>query len=401
MTRRQTWLVVAAALVFALLFGIRQSQALFIRPLSASTGLGIAAISLAFACAQLMWGITQPVAGAIADRYGSGRVIALGGVLVAAGSVLTPYATSTWALVLLIGIVTAGGAGMAGFGVLMSAVGRTVPPEKRGIVSGIVNAGGSFGQFAVVPTAQLLTWMLGWVGAITALGVMALAVAPLARVLRGRPEATVTSHDVRAPDSMQQAVRDAWADPSFIYLTAGFFVCGFHVAFIATHLPGMVAHCGLPPEVGAWSLSLIGLFNIAGSFAAGSAIARWRMKSVLSLLYASRAVAVLSFLAAPKTTATFMVFSVVIGFTYLATVPPTVGLVAKLHGMRFLATLFGIVMLSHQVGGFLGAWLGGTLFERTGSYDSMWLIDIALAISAALIHLPIKEAPRLRPVLVA
>ena len=401
MTRRQTWLVVAAALVFALLFGIRQSQALFIRPLSASTGLGIAAISLAFACAQLMWGITQPVAGAIADRYGSGRVIALGGVLVAAGSVLTPYATSTWALVLLIGIVTAGGAGMAGFGVLMSAVGRTVPPEKRGIVSGIVNAGGSFGQFAVVPTAQLLTWMLGWVGAITALGVMALAVAPLARVLRGRPEATVTSHDVRAPDSMQQAVRDAWADPSFIYLTAGFFVCGFHVAFIATHLPGMVAHCGLPPEVGAWSLSLIGLFNIAGSFAAGSAIARWRMKSVLSLLYASRAIAVLTFLVAPKTTATFMVFSVVIGFTYLATVPPTVGLVAKLHGMRFLATLFGIVMLSHQVGGFLGAWLGGTLFERTGSYDSMWLIDIALAISAALIHLPIKEAPRLRPVLVA
>ena len=243
--------------------------------------------------------------------------------------------------------------------------------------------------------------MLGWVGAITALGVMALAVAPLARVLRGRPEATVTSHDVRSQDSMRQAVRDAWADPSFIYLAAGFFVCGFHVAFIATHLPGMVAHCGLPPEVGAWSLSLIGLFNIAGSFAAGSAIARWRMKSVLSLLYASRAIAVLTFLVAPKTTATFMVFSVVIGFTYLATVPPTVGLVAKLHGMRFLATLFGIVMLSHQVGGFLGAWLGGTLFERTGSYDSMWLIDIALAISAALIHLPIKEAPRLRPVLVA
>ena len=401
MTRRQTWLVVAAALVFALLFGIRQSQALFIRPLSASTGLGIAAISLAFACAQLMWGITQPIAGAVADKYGTGRVIAVGAVLVMLGTVLTPHATSTWMLVLLIGVVAAGGGGMAGLGVLMSAVARALPPEKRGIASGMVNAGGSFGQFAVVPTAQLLTWMLGWVGAITALGVMALAVVPLARVLRGRPEATVTSHDVRAPDSMQQAVRDAWADPSFIYLTAGFFVCGFHVAFIATHLPGMVAHCGLPPEVGAWSLSLIGLINIAGSFAAGSAIAHWRMKSVLSLLYASRAIAVLTFLVAPKTTATFMVFSVVIGFTYLATVPPTVGLVAKLHGMRFLATLFGIVMLSHQVGGFLGAWLGGTLFERTGSYDSMWLIDIALAIGAALIHLPIKEAPRLRPVLVA
>jgi predicted MFS family arabinose efflux permease len=195
---------------------------------------------------------------------------------------------------------------------------------------------------------------------------------------------------------MRKAVRDAWADPSFVYLTAGFFVCGFHVAFIATHLPGMVAHCGLAPEVGAWSLSLIGLFNIAGSFAAGSAIGRFRMKS---LLYASRAITVLTFLVAPNTTATFLVFAVVIGATYLATVPPTVGLVGKLHGMRFLATLFGIVMLSHQVGAFLGAWLGGMLFERTGSYDTMWVIDIALAAGAALIHLPIKEERALRPVL--
>src|SRR5437867_172447 len=190
MTRRQTWLVVAAALVFALLFGIRQSQALFIRPLSASTGLGIAAISLAFACAQLMWGITQPVAGAIADKYGSGRVIALGGILVTVGTVLTPYAASTWMLVFLVGIVAAGGAGMAGLGVLMSAVGRAVPPEKRGVASGIVNAGGSFGQFAVVPVAQLLTGVIGWIGALTALGFMALAVAPLAWVLRGKPQAT-------------------------------------------------------------------------------------------------------------------------------------------------------------------------------------------------------------------
>jgi len=401
MSGTQAWLIGAAASVFALLFGVRQSQALFISPLNASTGLGIASISLAFACAQLMWGITQPVAGAIADRYGSGRVIALGGILVTVGTVLTPYAGSTWMLVFLIGIVAAGGAGMAGLGVLMSAVGRAVPPEKRGMASGVVNAGGSFGQFAVVPMAQLLTGMIGWIGALTALGSMALAVAPLAWVLRGRPLAAAPAQGARAEKSMREAVRDAWVDPNFVYLIAGFFVCGFHVAFIATHLPGVVAHCGLPPEVGAWSLSLIGLFNIAGSFAAGSAIGRWRMKSVLSLLYASRAVAVLAFLAAPKTTATFIIFSVVIGFTYLATVPPTVGLVGKLHGMRFLATLFGIVMLSHQVGGFLGAWLGGMLFERTGSYDSMWIIDIVLAAAAGLIHLPIKEAPKLRPALAA
>ena len=404
MTRKQLWLIAVAGLVFALIFGVRQSQALFISPLNSASGLGIAAISLAFACAQLMWGITQPVAGAIADRYGTARVIAGGAVLVMIGTVLTPYATTTWMLIVLIGIVAAGGAGMAGLGVLMSAVGRALPPEKRGMATGIVNAGGSFGQFAVVPVAQVLTGAIGWIGSMTALGVMALACVPLAWVLRGRPVAAKDAGGKAVVEkTMKQAVRDAWADPSFLLLTGGFFVCGFHVAFIATHLPGVVALCGLAPEVAAWSLSLIGLFNIAGSFGAGWAIGRYRMKSVLSLLYAARALAVLAFLAAPKTTTTFMIFAVALGFTYLATVPPTVGLVGKLHGMRFLATLFGIVMLSHQVGGFLGAWLGGYVFERTGSYDWLWYADIMLAVGAALIHLPIKEAklkPRYAPAVV-
>jgi len=317
-------------------------------------------------------------------------------VLVMLGTVLTPHAHSTWMLILLIGVVAAGGAGMAGLGVLMSAVGRAVPPQQRGLASGIVNAGGSFGQFAVVPVAQLLTGVLGWVGALSAVGVMALAAAPLAWLLRGKPQATAAGERAAPEKSMRAAVRDAMRDPSFVYLTAGFFVCGFHVAFIATHLPGVVASCQLPPEVAAWSLSLIGLFNIAGSFAAGWAIGRWRMKSVLSLLYGARALAVIAFLAAPKTTTTFIVFSMAIGFTYLATVPPTVGLVVKLHGMRFLATLFGIVMLSHQIGGFLGAWLGGRMFETTGSYAWMWYADVMLAFAAALIHLPISEAPRFR-----
>jgi predicted MFS family arabinose efflux permease len=395
--RKQLWIIAAAGLVFALIFGVRQSQALFISPLNTATGLGIAAISLAFAVAQLMWGITQPFAGAVADKYGSGRVIAIGAVLVMVGTVLTPYAQTTWMLILLIGVVAAGGAGMAGLGVLMSAVGRAVPPQLRGLASGIVNAGGSFGQFAVVPVAQFLSGAIGWVGALSAIGLMTLAAAPLAWVLRGKPAvAPPGAPDATAEKTLKQAVRGAIRDPSFGYLTVGFFVCGFHVAFIATHLPGVVATCQLPPEVAAWSLSLIGLFNIAGSFAAGAAIGRWRMKSVLSLLYAARAVAVLAFLAAPKTATTFLIFAVVIGFTYLATVPPTVGLVGKLHGMRFLATLFGLVMLSHQMGGFLGAWLGGRLFESTGSYDWMWYIDILLAVGAALIHLPIKEAPRLK-----
>jgi MFS family permease len=402
MARKQVWIIVAAGLVFALVFGVRQSLALFIGPLNTATGLGLAAISLAFAVAQLMWGITQPFAGAIADKYGTGRVVAAGAVLVTIGTVLTPYATTAWMLIFLIGIVAAGGAGLAGLGVLMSAVGRALPAEKRGIASGLVNAGGSFGQFAVAPVALLLSSSLGWVGALTALGFLSLAIIPLAWVLRGKPDAAPAAGTTGGEaKTMKAAVRDAWADPSFLYLTAGFFVCGFHVAFIAVHMPGVVASCGLPPEVGAWSLSLIGLFNIAGSFAAGWAVGRWRMKSVLSLLYAARAVIVLLFLAMPKTSTLFLVFSILLGLTYLATVPPTVGLVGKLHGMRFLATLFGIVMLSHQAGGFLGAWLGGVVFERTGNYDWMWMIDITLAVGAALIHLPIREAPKLRPALAA
>jgi predicted MFS family arabinose efflux permease len=397
MNRKQLGIIAAAALVFALIFGVRQSVALFIGPINTATGLGIAAISLAFACAQLMWGITQPIAGAFADKYGTGRVIATGAVLVMLGTVLTPHASTTWMLVILIGVVAAGGAGMTGLGVLMSTVSRVVPAEKRGLATGMVNAGGSFGQFVVAPLAVLLTGILGWVGALTALGLLSLAIVPLAWVLRGlHPSAP---QGAPLEKSMRHAVRDAWHDPSFLLLTAGFFVCGFHVAFIATHLPGVVALCGLPPEVGAWALSLIGLFNIAGSFASGWAIGRWRMKRVLSLLYASRALAVLVFVLAPKTATTFMIFAVVLGFTYLSTVPPTVGLVGKLHGVRYVATLFGIVMFSHQIGGFLGAWLGGQLFERTGSYDWVWYIDIMLAVGAALIHMPIREAPRLKPAL--
>jgi predicted MFS family arabinose efflux permease len=389
--RRQWWIVASAALVFALVFGVRQSQALFIGPLNTATGLGIATISLAFATAQLMWGVTQPVAGALADRWGSARVVAIGAVLVAVGTWLTPHARSAWELIVVIGVIAAGGAGMAGLGVLMSAVGRAVPAKARGLASGLVNAGGSFGQFAIVPLAQAFSGSLGWAGALGALGFLALAVVPLAWVLRGKAAAPAAGADARESRPMGQVLREAARDRSFVLLTAGFFVCGFHVAFIATHLPGVVASCQLPPEVAAWTLSLIGLFNIAGSFAAGWAIGRWRMKSVLAAIYAARAVAVLAFVAAPKTTTTFLVFGIVIGFTYLATVPPTVGLVGKLHGMRFLATLFGFVMLSHQVGGFLGAWLGGRLFEATGSYDWMWYVDIVLAVGAALIHLPIRE----------
>ena len=387
-------LVLAAAGIFALTMGVRQSQALFIGPLNSHTGIGIASISLAFAVAQLMWGVTQPIAGMFADRHGPGRVIAVGAIAVGLGTALTPYATSTAMLILLIGVIASGGAGAAGPSVLMAAIAKLIPAEKRGFATGIVNAGGSFGQFAIAPIAQGLIGGIGWMAALGTLGFLMLAALPLAFVLRGRAGAVAAV----STQTLGSAVSEAMRDSSFLLLGAGFFVCGFHVAFIAVHMPGVIALCGLAPEVGAWSLAIIGLFNIAGSFAVGWAIGRWRMKSLLSLIYAARGLAVLVFLASPKTEFNVLVFSAVLGVTYLSTVPPTAGLVAKFYGPRYMATLFGIVMLSHQVGGFLGAWLGGKTFEATNSYDWMWYADIALAVFAALIHLPIREQPVLRPV---
>jgi predicted MFS family arabinose efflux permease len=391
------WLtvVLCAAGLFAVTLGVRQSLPLFLGTLNTQTGLGIAAISLAFAVGQLMWGITQPVAGAFADRYGSGRVMAIGLLAIAIGTASIPYAASLPMLIIAIGVLGAGGAGALGPSMLMGAVSRRIEPARRSMANGIVGAGGSFGQFSVVPLTQVLIGSLGWASALWGLALLSLLALPMVLALRSP---STTPFPVAASSStLGGAVQGALRDRNFLLLTAGFFVCGFHVAFIATHLPGVVASCGLPPEVGAWSLAIIGLFNMAGSFTIGWAMDRWRMKSLLSLIYAARAAAIFVFMLAPKTELTFLLFAAVIGFTYLSTVPATAGLVAKLHGARYMATLFGLTMLSHQVGGFLGAWLGGKGFEATGSYDWMWWADMALGIAAALVHLPIRESHPVRP----
>ncbi|MES3000583.1 MAG: MFS transporter [Pseudomonadota bacterium] len=392
-TARKTalWLVLlAAAGTFALTMGTRQTMGLFMSPLNTATGLGIGSISLAFAFGQLWWGLTQPFAGAMADKVGAGRVLFTGALLVALGTFITPYMTTTLGLIFAIGVLAAGGAGMAGPAVLMAATTRLIPPEKRGLATGIVNAGGSFGQFVMAPIAGALMIGVGWASAMQVLGLIVLLALPAAFLLKGN------SLQAAAPGQKavgtREAIRTALRNPSYLLLAAGFFVCGFHVAFLATHLPGVIAACGLPVQFAAWSLAIIGLFNIVGSIAMGWAVGRWRMKSLLSLLYAVRGVAVLVFLLAPKTGPVVLIFAAVMGVTFLSTVPPTAGLVAKFFGTANMATLFGMVMLTHQVGGFLGAWLGGKVFEATGSYDWVWYIDIVLAAGAALVHLPIREA---------
>ncbi|HEV2610383.1 MAG TPA: MFS transporter [Noviherbaspirillum sp.] len=393
------WLVLlAAAGTFALTMGTRQTMGLFLSPLNTATGLGIGSISLAFAFGQLWWGLTQPFAGAFADKFGAGRVLFFGALLVALGTFITPYMQTTLGLVIAIGVLSAGGAGMAGPAVLMATASRMIPAEKRGMATGIINAGGSFGQFVMAPIAGALMVAAGWMNAMQILGLIVLLALPAAFLLSGAPAATTPA--AQKPIGTGDAIRTALRTPSYLMLAAGFFVCGFHVAFLATHLPGVIASCGLPLQFGAWSLAMIGLFNIVGSIAMGWAVGRWRMKSLLSLVYATRALAVIAFLLAPKTGTVMLLFAAVMGLTFLSTVPPTAGLVAKLFGVGNMATLFGIVMLTHQVGGFLGAWMGGKVFEATGSYDWMWYIDIMLAVGAALVHLPIREAKLARPAMV-
>lgn len=337
----------------------------------------------------------------MADRIGAGRVLLAGVLLVALGSFITPYMTSTPGLIFSVGLLSAGGAGMAGPAVLMGATARLIPERYRGMATGIVNAGGSAGQFLITPLAGALMVGLGWGNALQVLGGLVLLALPAIFVLKGKPQAVVAARDSAvsgAPENpgSRAVIAQALANRSYVLLCVGFFVCGFHVAFLGTHLPGVIESCGLPVQFGAWALAMLGLFNIVGSLAMGWAVGRWRMKSLLSLVYATRALAVLVFMLVPKTGAVALVFAAVMGLTFLSTVPPTVGLVAKFFGTRHMAMLFGLVMLVHQIGGFLGAWLGGKVFEATGNFDIVWIIDILLAVGAALIHLPIREA-RLAP----
>ena len=389
---RNTWVfVLVATAILMVTMGMRQSLGLFLSPLNTHTGLGIASISFAMAIGQFVWGAVQPVFGAVADRWGPGRVIVLGAVLLASGSALTTQVTSEWGLIVALGVLSAAGAGAGSFSILIGATAQHIPPERRSFAGGVINAGGSLGQFIFAPLNQAVLSAFGWMQAMWMMAVLALTTAPLAWWLRGKPKTLVSAQAPVAEMSLRQQLTIAFRNRSYWCLHAGFFTCGFHIAFLVTHMPGEVNLCGLSPSVASTSLAIIGLANIGGSLAAGALGSRVRMKYILFWMYASRALAILAYLAAPKVPWTFYVFSAVLGATWLATVPPTAGLTGKLFGTRYLATLFGLTLLSHQIGGFLGAWLGGVAVVYNGNYLWMWWADVILALSAALVNLPIRE----------
>ncbi|MFN9210014.1 MAG: MFS transporter [Betaproteobacteria bacterium] len=392
-------LMIVAALTLAITMGARQSLGLVVSPINSSTGLGIVAISFALAIGQFVWGAVQPIFGAVADRYGPGRVLVVGSLMLAAGFAATPFAQSQFALIVTLGLLAAAGAGAVSFSILIGATAQRLPVEKRAFASGFINAGGSFGQFVFAPLVQGIIAAFGWVSALYALAAAALATLPLAWPLRRRPASPAAAAGVAraAPTvGMGEQLRIALRDKSYWCLHAGFFTCGFHIAFLVTHLPGEVGLCGLSANVAATSLAIIGLANIAGSLTAGLLGNVYRMKWLLFWVYFTRAAAIALYLLAPQEPIVFYAFAAALGFTWLSTVPPTAGLVAKLFGTRYLATLFGLTLLSHQIGGFFGAWLGGIALVQTGSYDWMWYADIALALAAAFVNLPIKEAPLTR-----
>jgi MFS family permease len=395
MTMRRPWIVIAcAAFIVTLAMGVRQAFGLFLPQMSVSLGIGREGFGLAMALSNLVFGLAQPFIGALGDRHGAGRVVFFGTLIYIAGLVGAAWIGSAIGLHLTFGFLTGVGLAATTFVVVLGAVGRVVPPERRGLAFGIVTAGGSLGQFLVVPAAQMLLSDLGYRLALIALSGLVAICAVLAIGVAGKP-------DSAAEEGPRQSLRDALSEaaghPSYWLLNAGFFVCGFHIAFIATHFPAYLDDKGLGLGIGASALALVGLFNIFGSYLFGLSGDVWRKNYVLSGLYAARGVIIAVFLLLPLTPFTALAFAGAMGFLWLGTVPLTSGLVGQMFGVRYLSTLYGIVFLSHQVGSFFGAWAAGYFFDRSGTYDWAWGASILLAVFAAIVHLPIRDTAVARP----
>jgi MFS family permease len=386
-------ILVCGGLILMLALGMRQSFGLFLRPMSMDLGWGREAFSFAIALQNLVWGCAMPFAGAIADRYGGGRVIATGGIAYGAGLAAMAYSTTPLGLNLAAGLLLGLGLSCSGFGVVMAVVARAFPPEKRSVAVGIVGAAGSFGQFAMLPGSHALIGGFGWLNALLVFAVLAFITVPLGAALAGRNTAADES-----TQSIGAALAEAGRHRGFWLLTGSFFVCGFQTIFVMTHLPAYLVDKGLSPGQGMTALAVIGLFNIVGSYGCGALGGRYSKRLILAWIYVIRALAIAAFLAAPLTPAGTYLFAAVLGLTWLGTVPLTNSLVGQIFGVKYLSTLFSISFLGHQLGAFLGAWAGGAVFDAAGSYQAVWLAAIALSVVAAALCVPIDERamPRLR-----
>jgi MFS family permease len=392
---KQDWrtpgmVILCGGAIVTLSMGIRHAFGLFLQPMSADFGWGREVFSLAIALQNLAWGAAQPFTGFIADRYGAGRVLVAGAVLYVVGLVLMAASTTGFALAGSAGLLI--GLGLSGttFSVVYGVIGRTVSPEKRSTALGIAGAAGSFGQFMMVPVGQTLISNLGWVSALLVMAALGAMMVPLSSALVEKRSGHV---GVGRRQTVGQAIGEAARHRGFWLLTLGFFVCGFQVVFIASHLPAYLADQGQPARVGMLALALVGLFNIFGTYGAGVLGGRYTKKYLLSALYVARAIVIAIFIGLPVTPLSAALFAAAMGLLWLSTVPLTNGIIAQVFGVQYLSMLSGFVFFSHQIGSFLGAWLGGYLFDATGSYHVVWILCIGLALVAALLNLPIDERP--------
>ena len=391
--RTPTVVLVCSGLILTLAMGIRHGFGLFLQPITADLHWGRETFAMAMAVQNLVWGATQPVAGMLADKYGSGRVVLGGALLYVLGLVLMAHPTAPWAFVLSAGVLIGTGQSGVTYSVISGVLGRAFPPEKRSMAFGIAAAAGSFGQFAMLPLTQTLLSHVGWYGALLVLAAVGLAIAPLVAAMVERRHA----HSHLFKQSPREALHEAFGHRGYVLLTLGFFVCGFQLVFVGVHLPSYVLDKGLPAHVGVTALALIGLFNIFGTYAAGWLGAKMPKRYILSFIYVAHAVVFALFIWLPLSAWSVYAFASALGLLWLSTVPPTNGIVAQIFGVRYVAMLTGVTFFSHQIGAFLGAWLGGFLFDRLGSYDLVWYLSIALGVVAALINLPIDEREIKRP----
>ena len=393
--RRPSWqtplVIIAAGCLIALLgFGARSAYGLLLEPMTGARGWGRETFAIAIAIQNLVWGFGVPFASMLADRYGPSRVLAVGAIVYGIGTAGMATATTGAGLTLFGGVLTGLGIALTSFSIALAAMAKVVDPGRQSLVLGIGTSAGSLGQVIFSPLSQLVIAEYGWDSALFFLAASVLFIAPLAFVLPGNAE---TTGRATIEQGLGEAIVEAAQHRGYVLLTLGFFVCGFHVAFITVHFPAYVKDLGLAAEVGAWAIAIIGLFNIMGSFLSGLAGQRWPKKNGLVVIYSLRAIAISALLIADKSATTIYAFAAVMGILWLSTVPLTSGIVAQVFGLRFMATLFGFVFLSHQLGSFLGVWLGGYLYDRTGSYDVVWWTGVALSIVAALLHMPINERP--------